>query len=331
MERISGVYIKKRIVPILLCKIFCGIGLACMIVNSGRPMKAAAQASEALQIVQAVNALRNEQGLEPYLIDDGLMAFAQAFAEYLASTQQCTHLRPDGSNPFMNGISENVASGDIGYITPLIAVSEIWADPVHMKTMTGHVTGWIGAGAAVSGNTVYYVLDVRAGEKGSSGPSVETTSAADLPARSVVPIHKATAQADGSVIHTVGYGQTLWGIAQAYGVQVDEIRKLNRLDMNAEHIYENQKLVIREKQDDTLNVENVKAEAKSIQDLSIREQPVGEGIPDKDALQTAPEFGSTLPKRELRSSILFYTGLALGSIGLVLMLIWIYLLCKKKI
>jgi LysM repeat protein len=53
----------------------------------------------------------------------------------------------------------------------------------------------------------------------------------------------ATPQPDGSIVHTVQAGETLWSIAATYGLTLDEIRALNP-DVG-DFIYEGQKLLIR--------------------------------------------------------------------------------------
>jgi hypothetical protein len=54
----------------------------------------------------------------------------------------------------------------------------------------------------------------------------------------------ATPQADGSIVHTVQGGETLWSVAATYGLTLDEIRALNP-DVE-DLIYVGQKLLIRE-------------------------------------------------------------------------------------
>ncbi len=58
-------------------------------------------------------------------------------------------------------------------------------------------------------------------------------------------LETATPSADGSIIHVVGPGETLWGIAEAYDVSIDLIRSLNNLGPNSSLIRVSQQLVIR--------------------------------------------------------------------------------------
>jgi hypothetical protein len=61
-----------------------------------------------------------------------------------------------------------------------------------------------------------------------------------------VPIVKRQApQRDGSIVHSVQQGDTLSTIAFAYGVDIDQIRKLNNLSPNSNNIIIGQKLLIR--------------------------------------------------------------------------------------
>lgn len=57
-------------------------------------------------------------------------------------------------------------------------------------------------------------------------------------------IQTATPQADGSVIHTVAEGQSLWDIAIAYGVLIGDIQNLNGMDADNSIIQNGQKLMI---------------------------------------------------------------------------------------
>jgi hypothetical protein len=53
-----------------------------------------------------------------------------------------------------------------------------------------------------------------------------------------------TPMADGAVVHIVGDGETLAGIAEAYGVSMITIRELNGLAPDSTLIFPGQKLII---------------------------------------------------------------------------------------
>ena len=60
----------------------------------------------------------------------------------------------------------------------------------------------------------------------------------------ILNIQTATPQNDGSIIHTVAEGQSLWDIAIAYGVLIGDIQNLNGLDADNSIIQNGQKLMI---------------------------------------------------------------------------------------
>ena len=200
-------------------------------------------------LIAAVNALRASQGLAPYKVDSGLMSYAQEHTEYMARMDQGTHRHSDGSMPSDRGVTENVASGSEGFLTTELIIYTIWADPVHGRTMTGYSSGSVGAGVASNGENTYVSLDVRpsgstagtsnSGGSGASGKQGSTAVAL------IAPVVTSTPRPDGSVVHVVGYGQSLWQIAITYGVHIDDIRILNGLPAGSTTIYEGQKLIIR--------------------------------------------------------------------------------------
>jgi uncharacterized protein YkwD len=203
------------------------------------------QQQDAYGLIDAVNALRIGQGLPPYTVSSTLMGVAQAHAEYMASTGNITHTGADGSRPYQRGLaagyplagqippgffSENIV-GAPG-LSPQDAV-QIWTgDAPHMNTMASPNLQEIGAGVAVSGGMVYYVID--AARPTTSGlPQAYTPGAAESSFSSsnelIMPVTKSTPNAQGEIIHEVQAGQSLWQIAIEYGVKIDQIRALNQL------------------------------------------------------------------------------------------------------
>ncbi|NMB88576.1 MAG: LysM peptidoglycan-binding domain-containing protein [Chloroflexi bacterium] len=61
----------------------------------------------------------------------------------------------------------------------------------------------------------------------------------------IVPVVPAAPLADGSILHQVESGQTLWAIADAYGTTPEDLIALNDLDPENPVIYAGQKLAIR--------------------------------------------------------------------------------------
>lgn len=203
------------------------------------PLTTLAQSETAYDLVNAVNGLRTSQGLEPYQIDPWMMDYAQEHAEYQAAIQTGTHEHSDGSLSQSIGLEENVAYGDVGIVTVAVVVYEIWIDWIHSHVLTGYATGEIGAGMALAKNgQMYFTVNIRPGEE---IIAVATTSGTSV---SATALETSIPNQDGSITHTVGYGQTLWDIAIAYGVTVDDIRQLNRIQGNSTVIQVGQNLLI---------------------------------------------------------------------------------------
>lgn len=208
-----------------------------------------AQSADAL--IQAVNALRAQNGLEPYAVDGGLNAAAQAQSEYQASIGETTHNRADGSQ--IPARSENVCGG--AGVTASYCVNSMWKDEIHLYTMIGMDSGTVGAGYALSaGGAAYYTLLVNsqgadtgldkagaAAAADGSGAQVAANLNAgnadvDILAAPVQPgeFATSTAQPDGSIFHIVQANETLWTIAINYNTTIAQIQAMN--NMSAEDI-----------------------------------------------------------------------------------------------
>lgn len=231
----------RRAIPAL------SLFLAALILSALFPPAARAQSESGYDIITQVNALRAAQGLGAYTVDSGLMAYAQQHSQYQADTQNSTHQHSDGSYAWGIGLNENIAVGSAGFMSPYIAVYQIWQDWVHLEPMIGYTSGQAGAGVALGADgNVYYTLNVRAG-----APVAQSTSVPQqTPLRSqvtapFVPLITNTPNPEGVIIHIVGPGESLWGIAVSYGVTMDAIRGLNGMAASDTTIYEGQRLVIR--------------------------------------------------------------------------------------
>ncbi|MDY6845971.1 MAG: CAP domain-containing protein [Chloroflexota bacterium] len=209
-----------------------------------------AQVGSASDLINAVNKLRQSQGLAPYTVDSFLMGFAQTQSDYMASLGAWTHTRADGTTAFDYGIKENVAMGTNMSVT--YCINSAWSDAVHWETMMGYATGKVGAGVTVSDGNVYYTLNVLPGESTyieniEDENSTETTNSSVSQYENVRYIQQvitSTPNEDGIITHVVQYGETLWTIAEAYGVPIDQILRNSGLGQSTTEVFEDQELII---------------------------------------------------------------------------------------
>ncbi|MGE5774889.1 MAG: LysM peptidoglycan-binding domain-containing protein [Chloroflexota bacterium] len=215
-----------------------------------------------IDIIDAVNDLRIENGLPTLAVHQALMDVAAQTANALAATEGAAgHYRPCnltlGQMLLMRGFAlwgdlsqDGYRSEDwVSAGTVEQAISFWKGDVPHLDTMISPNRSHIGAAVAV-GDQVYMVLitalQVPSG-KMQWGADVYLTQAAVTQAacsglstqvaagtavdfsQYSVPVVRSTARPDGDVIHEVKYGQTLWSIAIDYGTTIEQIKRLNNL------------------------------------------------------------------------------------------------------
>ena len=192
-----------------------------------QPLKnAKAQTNLATDLISTVNDLRLNNSLSAYEIDTELMVSAQKHAEYMAEIGQVTHNREDGTTLNSLGILENIAGGS--NLTVQVVVFSLWTDSTNWNTLIGYRFGKVGAGVAVKDDMVYYVLQVKETQVGMAAqPTINYQITPDP--NLVSDVMTATPQLDGSIIHEVLDGQSLWSIAIAYNVTIADIINWNNL------------------------------------------------------------------------------------------------------
>ncbi|MFO7321980.1 MAG: LysM peptidoglycan-binding domain-containing protein [Chloroflexota bacterium] len=221
----------------------------------GQPRAVLAQASEAYALVEAVNAYRESLGLARLPVSDALMAAAQRHAEWMAANYSYSHAGAGGSMPqdrataagYGGTVMENIAGGTNATIAWVV---NFWDQTyIHQVAMRNPAATHLGAGFAVNDQQRLFVLLVGAAgapppsapqpaaneppaapqpagssDSGQSQPSVQAARVAALDS-----IRLAEPAEDGSIVHSVEAGQTVWAIAMRYGVDPNEILALNRL------------------------------------------------------------------------------------------------------
>ncbi len=218
------------------------------------------------QLIDGVNNLRISHGLNPLIVHPILMQTAQQQADaLLASDGAVGHSRPGGIGytdqllllgyPLAGDLSlggyraENFISAFAGMTVQ--AAIEMWmGDGPHANTMLSPYYQNIGAGIAFDSEGNGYLV-INCAMPTASGQPQKYTPASPIQggaagvldmSQYMQPIFMATARPDGDVIYEVQYGQSLWGIAIAYGTKINEIQRLNNLSDTT--IYSGQKLLI---------------------------------------------------------------------------------------
>lgn len=213
-----------------------------------------------IDIINAVNDLRIQNGLPVLAVHQALMDVAAQTANALAATEGAAgHYRPCNLTLGQLLLMRDFALwGDLsqdGYRSEdWVAASSIeqaisfWqSDPPHLDTMISPNRSHIGAAVAVS-DQVYMVIitawqtpsgkmqwgadihltQAAVTQAACAGRSTQSAELGDLSQYSV-PVVRSTARPDGDVIHEVKYGQTLWSIAIDYGTTIEQIKRLNNL------------------------------------------------------------------------------------------------------
>jgi uncharacterized protein YkwD len=229
---------KKQVINNLI-QMVVALVIALGAVSPALMVRAAPTAYSAWDLIAAVNEMRAGQGLPPLVINAALMNSAQAHSEYQASIGTWTHEGPGGSTPTTRAVAAGYGGGATIFISENVAqmlesgtlqtlIYDLWSDQAHWNTMTNPQYIDVGAGVAVSNGRVYYTLDVGVvwGEVQPTQPGANTP----VPPAATQPLlMTSTPNPDGSVMHVVAAGQTLWTIATAYGLTVAQLKEINKL------------------------------------------------------------------------------------------------------
>jgi len=250
---------------ILLAAGFCL--LAILLINP-TPARAAAPAASPYDLIAAVNGWRASAGLPPYNPDGALMAAAQAHSEYQASIGTWSHAGAGGTYEWDRAAAAGYGGGQAIKCDEAVAIASpangvdyvvytLWNDYDHrdLVLLNPNYTD-VGAGAVEKDGLIYYTLDAcYTGSGGNYVPPASSNPSTPVATRqAIVAIQTSTPNPDGSVIHKVQFGQTMWGIAIEYGMKITEIAGLNNLDPTSPVIWPGQDLLIRPSSTPTVTV-----------------------------------------------------------------------------
>jgi len=235
--------------------IFSLISLCCLFVPASQPVEA--QSGTAYEVLIEINALRAANGLSPLAENQYLNLAAQNHANWIATTGMGGHTGEGGSDAQARALAVGYGEGAQVWVTENWArgsgltaydcVYTMWAPSAeHIDNM---LTTWhneFGAGVAIdsSGFTIYVVnfghtSNSNIPEQSISVPTGPTATLAPL----VQPVTTATPQGDGTVVHVVQFGQSLWAISDAYEIPMADLLALNGLT-EEDAIFPDQQLLI---------------------------------------------------------------------------------------
>lgn len=202
----------------------------------------------ALQLVEAVNALRVSKGLNSLTAHPIIMSLTKNQALYMAAVGSTTHLDGNGLRPFQRALAAGYpVAGDLDQgglyaeniivgpdLTPQQAVEAWMGDDLHMSTMLSDLRSDIGAGVAFDDEWIYYCLDTALFSRWPvTPPAIAGSNPSSVsPITPIVPLTISTPAEDGSIHHIVRSGETLWTIAAVYGLTVEQLVQLNQRPPN---------------------------------------------------------------------------------------------------
>ncbi|HWR66763.1 MAG TPA: CAP domain-containing protein [Bellilinea sp.] len=216
----------------------------------------AAQSGSALtayDLIALVNGIRTGNGLPALEVSNILMSTAQSTAEVMAANRMGWHIGDVRGRVMAAGYgggatvwaTENFAVGDLS----LEDLAWVWSDAAHMIPMVNPAYQHIGAGVAMAPDGSIYFLVHAAYTSGSPAArtqvprpkGVEPTAPAS---QWIIPVTVATPNADGTVVHEVKMGQSLWSIAIAYESHIVDILRFNQMSPEQQVVWVGQKLSI---------------------------------------------------------------------------------------
>ena len=207
-----------------------------------------------MELVAMINRSRTGRGLPALIVDSILMSTSQTTADIMAAYHMTSHIGDVRGRV----IAAGYGAGDIPWATENFAVFplgedpnilyQVWADDLHMKPMADPNYRHIGTGVAITQDgDIYYI--VHAAYTSNKMYQPNPTPAPGKPAAQVLSqyiyaVQTVTPSENGSLVHVVRNGQSMWSIAIAYGVHIIDLQRLNGYLDDQYTLWEGQKLRI---------------------------------------------------------------------------------------
>lgn len=283
----------KRILPILLSLLCLTLSLLPSIGAGAQPQPFSADPAGA-NLIEAVNALRESNGLDPYQEDPILTGIAQRHADYVASTGVSTHIDADGKHPYQRAldagyqVAGNLSTGGYfaeaiysGRAVPFEDVAAAWqSNSSDANAILFPDYQDVGVGIAAADGVTYYVLNAGSETVPTTGtPSKVAVTSTMGTGTALIGIIN-TPQANGEIFHIVQKDEALWSIALAYNTTIEELKRLNGLA--SDEIFEGQRLLIRRASTETPTA-------------TVAPVTATLGIPTSTATQPAPPTATNTP------------------------------------
>lgn len=203
------------------------------LLSIGQTQRALAQGSPTGDILQLVNNVRAEYGLPPVTYNAQLAAAAQGHANFIATEGIYSHYGVNGSTwqdraqaaGYPGWAGENLVGGT--RLTPQQGVTWWRNSAIHFSNMLNPRWTEAGVGFAVGSGQNFYVMVF--GTPNDGPPPRAAQQVVDVPFI-VAPIELAAPNPDGSIVHVVGDGHTLWAIAARYEVPLADLYLFNGLN-----------------------------------------------------------------------------------------------------
>jgi LysM repeat protein len=206
----------------------------------------AAQAGDTYALLDAINQLRAANNLVPYQMNSALMIIAQNQSNYQASIGSWSHTDANGTEETQRASAAGYGGGaqimcdeNVAFGQALSAQGcvDMWLkDAAHTNNMLSNRYLEAGAGATTDADgRVFYTLDVCyiVGSSRSLPLDQVATAAPGEAQEPLLGVQTVTPGADGSIVHTVQPGESLYSIADAYDLTLQELLTLNGLAENS--------------------------------------------------------------------------------------------------
>jgi LysM repeat protein len=184
--------------------------------------------SSGAEVLQLINQLRAGYGLPPFQWDANLAVAAQWQADFMASNNIYSHVGRALAAGYNGHATENIVGGS--RLTASQGVTWWRNSATHFNTMISDRYIHAGVGVATGHDQNFYTLVVGVPDASVAGSSARNVAApSDELLAPVAPVMIAAPRVDGSIVHTVGPGQSFWAIAARYEVPLEQLDLFNNL------------------------------------------------------------------------------------------------------